>query len=154
MCCGSLKDLPETAGVGINRQVQSAVRHVTPEPVVWLCLHACYCGCSVSWYLFYAKHAMLLLRGLNIGAVALASLILSAVTWMLLSGGLLTQKDLEHGVEGRKRCRETKMVRLTLSTSILLPLSTVLCVALERQGLGIALSQLMLLHQARGARSL
>lgn len=79
MCCKSLRHLPETAGIGKNRHVQCAVRHVTPEPVVWLCLHACYCGCFVSWYLFHAKCAMLLLGGLNIGAVALLSPILSAV---------------------------------------------------------------------------
>lgn len=69
----SLRCLPERACIGINGQVQSAGRHVTPEPVVWLCVHAC------CWHLFHAKYAVLLLGGLNISSVALASLILNAV---------------------------------------------------------------------------
>ena len=75
----TLRHLPERACVGINGQVQSAGRHLAPEPVVWLCLHACYQLTEQLQYLFHPKHVMLLLRGLNISAVALASLILSAV---------------------------------------------------------------------------
>ena len=44
--------------------------------LVWLCLRAWGCGCCVSWHLFPAPCAMLLLGGWSIGAVALASLAL------------------------------------------------------------------------------
>ena len=65
------------------------------------------------------------------------------------------QKGLVGGVEGRKRCREAERGRMTASISILLPGGTVLGMALlERQGSGVALSQLTFLHWAGGARSL
>jgi len=65
------------------------------------------------------------------------------------------QKDLVGGMEGRKCCREAEAGRLTAAVSILLPPGTVLGMALlERQGSGVALSQLMFLHRARGVRSL
>ena len=73
----------------------------------------------------------------------------------MLPGGFLTPKGLVPGMEGRKPCRGTQTGRLTLCTSTLLPLGTVLCVTLwVMQGEGVALSQLVFLHQARGAGSL
>lgn len=94
-------------------------------------LHVWWCGCSVSWHLCRAKLVMLLLGGLNVTAVALASVIVSAVPgrvsavlWSLVNIGFSTWYRREEALQGNK-------ARLTLCTSILLPLRMAL---LERQG--------------------
>ena len=70
----------------------------------WLCFCVCYCGCSVSQHLFHASHAMLLLRSLNISAVA--SLILSAVIWRLFNaerfGRWHGREEVLQGSRGRQ----------------------------------------------------
>lgn len=88
----------------------------------------CATGCSGSSQLLCAKHAVLLLGGLNISAEALVSLIS-----VLLSRGFYYRRILDMG--GRKPCRERE--KQADSTSMLLSLSTILHLnCLERQRWG------------------